>query len=214
VPLTAISRDSGTRGRLLADAIADRMIASVPFRLSATRDPREVEEVQRLRAETIVEMGWAPAERYPEGIEFDSHDERAIQVGAWKDGDLVATSRVVPPGSDGRLPIEADFGLELSRRGELVEVGRTLVVPAYRGDGRHALLLALFAQCWREMRAIGYGDLVASAPPRLMDVYRSVGFEIEVLGPARRVWGEERYPVRFDVPRSAEAMAPTWLARD
>ena len=169
--------------------------------------------MQRLRAETIVEMGWAPAERFPDGIERDPHDERAIHVGAWKDEELVSVSRVVPPDADGRLPIEGDFGLELSRRGELVEVGRTLVVPAHRGDGRHALLLALFAQCWREMRAIGYSDLVASTPFRLIDVYRGVGFRIELLGPGRWVWGEQRYPVRFDVPRSAEAMAPRWLGR-
>ncbi|MCA1680858.1 MAG: GNAT family N-acetyltransferase [Actinobacteria bacterium] len=198
----------------IADSVAARILDQVPFRLGRARTVAQIEEMQRLRAETMIEMGWASSEDFPDGLERDAHDERAIHVGAWDGAQMIGVSRVILPDARGRLPIETDFGVELPAGCELVEIGRVLIVPARRGEGRRALSTALFAHCWREMRTIGYTELVANLPAKLIDVYRGVGFQIEPLGPGRWIWGEERHPVRFDVLGSADSLVAVWLGSD
>ena len=180
-----------------ADRLAEALVASSPFRLAPARSEAERDAIFRLRYRTVVEMGWMEPEELPDGLERGEDDDGAALVGAWDADELVATARVVFP-SPGRLPIEHDFDLELNSD-EIVEVGRTVIVPRLRGDHRHGLVLALFAQCWLEMRARGFTDLVSAIPQRLLELYRSLGFTVSELGPAREHWGEERFPVRFDV---------------
>ena len=190
-----------------ADAIAARVVEAAPFRLGAAQRADQIEAMQRLRAATVVKMGWAPPEQFPEGLERDEQDARAVHVGAWEGNELVGTSRVIPPFENGGLPLEEEFGVSLELPGEMVEVGRTVIVPAKRGDAEHGLVVAIFAQCWREMRALGFTELVANVPAKLLEVYRGIGFRVEVLGRGREIWGEERFPVRFDVLGSVDALS-------
>ena len=208
-------RGAATRSREAraeaADSIATGIIDSVPLRLARAHTEPEIEAMQRLRADVVVEMGWAPAARFPDGLERDAYDERAVHVGAWEEDLLVGTSRVIPPDSEGRLPLETDFGVELENPERFVEVGRTAIIPARRGDARHALVVALFAHCWLELRALGRVDLVANLPSKLIDLYTSLGFRIEPLGGARMIWGEERLPVQFDVLGSIDSLEAVWF---
>jgi N-acyl-L-homoserine lactone synthetase len=185
----------------IADRVAERAIESVPQRLGTASSEEEVVEVLRLRYRTVVEMGWARPEQLPDGIERDEDDDRAVHVVA-RDGErLAGSARVVLPREGRPLPVEREFGVR-ARPGD-VEVGRTIIVPRLRGDARHALVLALFARCWLEMRSRGLTELISAVPPRLIEVYRSLGFTVLELGAAIEHWGEERLPVRFDVVGSA-----------
>lgn len=40
------------------------------------------------------------------------------------------------------------------------------------------------------------------------DTYRDLGFQVEVIGPARRHWGEIRQPIQIDVLDSVQSMLP------
>jgi N-acyl-L-homoserine lactone synthetase len=182
----------------IADGLAEELISAVPYRLAAARSDSEREAAFRLRYRTVVDMGWATPEDLPDDIERDEDDERSTHVCAWHGDELVGTSRVVLPLEGRPLPLEAELGLALDSEG-VVEVGRLVIVPRLRGDSRHLLLVALFAQSWLEMTARGFTDLVSAAPRRLLDIYRSLGFTVIELGEARDHWGEERLPVRFDV---------------
>ena len=188
----------------IADRVAEGVIAAVPQRLGTASSEREREAVFRLRYRTVIEMGWATPDQLPDGVERDDDDEGGLQVVARDGNELVGTARVVLPRRGRRLPVEREFGVAARPRD--VEVGRTIVVPRLRGDSRHALLLALFAQCWLEMRSHGFTELLSAVPGRLVEVYRGLGFEVTELAPAREHWGEERFPVRFDVLGSASSL--------
>lgn len=188
----------------VADRIAEKVIEAVPYRLELARSEAEREAAFRLRCQTVIEMGWGTPEEFPDGVEKTEEDERASHVLAWDGDELVGTARVVPPREGRRLPLEVEFGVRVDPRE--VEVGRTVVVPRLRGATGHTLVVALFARCWQEMRALGFTDLVSAVPPRMIELYRSLGFTVIELGASREHWGEERVPVRFDVTGSVPAL--------
>ena len=43
-------------------------------------------------------------------------------------------------------------------------------------------------------------------PPWLIATYERMGFMVEILGPARRFWGEERVPILIDGLASARSV--------
>jgi hypothetical protein len=57
------------------------------------------------------------------------------------------------------------------------------------------------------MRSRGYSVLAGAAAPRTIERLRALGLPFEILGPARRHWGEERHPVRLDPAHGA----PRWF---
>ena len=194
----------------IADAVARNVIALVPQRLATAATEAEREAIFRLRYQTVVELGWASPADFPGGLERNDDDEGALHVGAWEGPALVGSARVVPPRRATPLPIERDFGIEADS--DQVEVGRTVITPGFRGQTDHGLVIALFAKCWLEMRALGFTELLSAIPPRLIEVYRSIGFEIRELGAGRTHWGEERIPVRFDVLGSTPELVRVWGA--
>ena len=182
----------------IADGLAEELISAVPYRLAAASSETDRQALFRLRYRTVVEMGWARPEELPDGMERNEDDERSVHICAWDGEELVGTSRAVLPRAGRPLPLESEFEFALDSE-EVVEVGRLVIVPRLRGDARHVLMVALFAQSWLEMTARGFTDLVSAAPRRLLDICRSLGFTVIELGDAREHWGEERTPVRFDV---------------
>lgn len=197
-----------TNSVAIADRVAETVIGFVPQRLAVAETDEQRREIFGLRYRTVIELGWARPEEFPGEVEHNEDDEQAIHIGAWEDEELVGGARVVPPTEGRPLPIERDF--EIRTREDDVEVGRTVIVPRLRGATGHALITALFAQCWLAMRDRGYTELVSAIPPRLVEVYRSIGFTIIELAPGRTHWGEERVPVRFDVIDSLPSLTKVW----
>jgi N-acyl-L-homoserine lactone synthetase len=191
------------------DSLARQLIErAAPIRFDVARSPAEREAVFRLRFETVVAHGWAPPVAFPEGLERDHFDERAVHVAGWHDGAIAAAARLIFPEPGQHLPTEHDFDLRIEPAQGVVDIGRGIVVPTYRSRG-HTVFAALLARCWLEIRARGLHHLCGTTTPSRVARYRhQLGMPFRVLGPARTIWGEERCPVFLDgVEFAASALA-------
>lgn len=179
----------------VGDAVAADLLAELePLRFVEAADERECEEAFRLRYRAVIERGMAPAERFAAGLERDEFDAGAVQIVGWDGTRPIATCRLVLPTPGRPLPMEAAFGLEITGSGGMVEWGRVVVDPGYRGDG-HSVLMGLAARGWLAMRARGFTTAVGVTPERLVSLFRALGFAVILLGPPQTHWGEERYPI-------------------
>jgi N-acyl-L-homoserine lactone synthetase len=186
-------------GLMALDALSDRLLAAAAsLRVAVAVTDAERQEAYRLRYAQVVGQGWVDAADLPDELEVDVYDADALQVCAWEREVLVGTLRLVFPKAGRPLPVEADFGIRVEPHGEVVEAGRLVVAPTFRGDPAHRAWGTLFACAWTSMRARGYSVLAGAAAPRTVERLRALGLPFEILGPARLHWGEERHPVRLD----------------
>jgi hypothetical protein len=179
------------------DALAARLAGAAPLRVAPATGP-ELDAVRRLRSEHVVGAAWG------DGDDLGAHE---IAIAAWDGAALVGTIRLVVPRPGLRLPVEEAFELDIEPLGRVVEIGRLLIPADRRGDPAHVTWGALFAHAWFEVRARGFGVLAGAATAALIARYHALGLPFEVLGPARRHWGEDRHPARLDPARIIE---PTW----
>jgi N-acyl-L-homoserine lactone synthetase len=190
------------------DRLAERLLrAAQAVRTDIARTPTDREAVYRLRYQQVIGDGWARPGQLPDGVERDAYDAAALQIAAWEADTLVGTLRAVLPVAGERLPVETSFDLDIEPRGAVVEVGRLVIAPAYRGDPGHRVWGALFGRAWLSIRARGFTVLAGAASPRMVAQLRARGLPFEVLAPARRHWGEDRHPVRLD----PAAGRPQWF---
>jgi N-acyl-L-homoserine lactone synthetase len=194
----------------VGDAVArDLLTAIAPLRVDEARDERERSAGYRLRYAAVVERGMASADAFPDGQERDEYDDRAVQIVGWHDDCAIATCRLVLPQAGARLPVEAVLGRDVPGSDSMVDFGRAVVDPSWR-SGDHRVFMGLVARAWLSMRARRFTTLLAVAPARLVELFRSIGFTVQVLGEPRVVWNEERYPMLVDGREAAPSLARHW----
>jgi hypothetical protein len=98
------------------------------------------------------------------------------------------------------------FGLVVEPRGRVVDSGRSCVAARFR-DRRHRLFNGLIAQLCLEMRMRGYELGLGAAAPQMVRMLQLMKLDVAVLAPAREYWGELRYPILFDLAKSAHSLA-------
>jgi hypothetical protein len=190
--------DAVDHRRANLDHLARLAIARVaPVRYGVAGSDSAREAVYRLRHRAVVERGWATPDDLCGGLERDEDDERAVLIGGWDGDELVAAARLIFPAPARRLPVEAVYDLVVEPRGQVVHVDR-VTVARERSDSGSRVLLGLIGRCWLEMREHGFHVCAGIDSAGTIRLYRRLGFAVTVLGPARRYWDEERYPVRFD----------------
>jgi predicted GNAT family N-acyltransferase len=113
------------------------------------RDAAEREALLALRHEVFVDEQGVPLE-----LEIDEHDERAVHIVAFEDGELVGTCRVLQAGAQAKF-------------------GRLVVARAARGRGIGA---ALLAEAERRARAMGCDEMVLAAQTSAMGLYERAGY--------------------------------------
>jgi N-acyl-L-homoserine lactone synthetase len=199
---------SGEENPALAqvDAFAQQALARLaPLTFGLARSPTELEAVYRLRYEVVMDQGWASPEEFPNGLERDAFDERALQVVAWDGAELVGTTRLVAPQAGYRLPTEQAFDLEIAQRGRVIDMGRTCRAPR-RKDSEHRIIWGVLCQAWVELRHLGFVEICGIFSPGMNRFYQRMGFRIEILGEARLHWGEYRCPVLVRPAESIKAV--------
>lgn len=178
-----------------AENFAARVVSSItPLKVGVARSECELEEVFRLRYEVVIHRGWGKPEDFSEHLERDAFDDRALQIGVWKDGKLVGTTRLILPCQGHRLPVEETFGVALAHRDCVIEMGRTCRKPGINDAGQR-ILWGLLAQSWIEVRALGGTEICGCFSSAMIRFYRRFGFRIEILSGSRLHWGEKRFPV-------------------
>lgn len=191
------------------DAVIRALIARAePIHFGIVQSAAELTEVYRLRYQTVISRGWASAVNFPDGLEHDADDARAIHIAGWHDTTLVATARLILPAT-GRLPTEEVFGIEIAPRGQAVNVDRVAVAPGCTGH-RHRVFLGLLGQVWLEARRHGYSRWMGIETPGMFRLYRILGFETKALAAPQPFWAEERIPALFDGPTAAPAFLARW----
>ena len=188
------------------DLLASRLVErALPIRFRLADSLSDLEQVFRLRYQVVVEKGWAKPENFPDGMEQDAYDERAVHILALDDGRLIGTSRLVLPQPGSRLPTEEAFDLVFEPKGDVADIGRVCVAAGYRGHN-YSIFSALLGRTWIEMRHRGCRRALAAVAPSTARMYRSWGLKLKVLGTPCTHWGKERYPALIPPVESAEAM--------
>ncbi len=173
-----------------------------PLRLAVARSAAEREAIYRLRCQTVIAQGWAQPEDFPDGMEHDAYDSRAVLIGGWDGQHLAATIRLVPPVPEAALPVENFFNLTLAPQGQVAEIGRIIVAPAYQ-KRRHVVFMALLCKACLEAWDLGLTHIGGSDTPSMLRLYRMLGCQLTIVGPAKRHWGEERFPITINLNEEA-----------
>jgi N-acyl-L-homoserine lactone synthetase len=190
----------------MVDGLARQLLrGAAPLRFGVAQAAAERAAAYRLRYQVVTELGWASADDFPDGLERDEYDERAVQVIGWDGETPIATAQLVFPAPGLRLPTEAIFGLVVEPQARVVDWGHLCVASAYRHQ-RHLVSLALMGCAWLTGREQGYHQVCGRVAPHLLRLYEQLGIQLTTLGPARLHWGEERFPVRFDILGSVAPM--------
>jgi N-acyl-L-homoserine lactone synthetase len=195
----------------IGDAIAAHFIGwAAPIRFTVAQSPAELEAVYRLRYQVVTEQGWACPDNFPGGLEKDVYDRQGVHlIGQDTEGAIVATTRLVFPTPEEPLPTETDFGLKIEPYGEVVDGGRAIVSRLY-SDQRHRVFAGLLGQSWFELKKQSLFYLCGAATGPMIRLCRSMGYQITVLDQPRQYWGEQRYPIRFDVLESIPGLWARW----
>lgn len=192
----------------IGDALAADLLAGLdPLRFEEAANDGDREAAFRLRYRVIVERGMSAAADFPDGIEHDDFDVGAVHI-LGKDRDRpIATCRLVPPVPGRRLPVEDAFGLEVEGSQRLMEWGRVVVDPDYRGTG---VFMGLAARGWLSMRARGFSAAIGATPARLVELFSSLGFAVTTVGPPMVYWGEERRLIVCDGYETIPGLEAIW----
>jgi hypothetical protein len=193
-PTRRTSPSAPARGIGALDRIAEQLAAEAGVGLGVAESPAELIAAHRLRYRDAVERGQATAESTRDGLERDTFDTRALQICAWDGDTLVGTLRLVLPMPGKPLPIEAAFGLTVEPANEVVDVGAPVVAAQVGGERSRRVADGLLAQAWFETRARGHLVMAGIASASLVERYRALGIDVEIL----RHGSGDRNAVRLD----------------
>ena len=208
-----VTPGADTRVLALLDRVARRAIdAAAPVRFAVAGSDADRIAAYRLRFSVAIDRRLARPEDLPGGVERDAHDDGAIHVVGWADGEAVATARIVLPEAGRLLPTEEEYGVQISPAGEVVDVGRFAIDRRFTGPG-HATFAGLMGTVWLSAREHGYSRMCGGHTPGMVELFRRMGFRVFTVGPPRTVWGEQRHAVQVDVVGSSGRLIGRWLAR-
>jgi N-acyl-L-homoserine lactone synthetase len=180
--------------RELERVAIDLMSSITPLRIGVAHGEADLDAMFRLRGAEIVERGWASPGSMPTGRDRDEYDDDAVHIAIWDAAEVVGACRLLAPCRQRLLPIERDFDLRLQPCGRVVQWSRLVLARAHRGDPQHRLAMACFAALWLQTTRRGFDACAGAVAKPMLELYRVIGMNFQVLAAPRVVDGEERYP--------------------
>jgi hypothetical protein len=150
-------------------------------------EPAEIEELVRLIEVVAREERWQPGDavRRPR--------DRSVYFAVEAAGQLVGGLQLVLPGPGGRLPCHdlwPDAAPSSLRRGApTAHVSVLALAPAVRGQS--LLFWHLVVEMWRYCVGEGIATLYLEVTPRVLPLYRRLGWPLALQGDKKVHWGEE-----------------------
>jgi hypothetical protein len=161
--------------------------------------PSEKEELVRLFESVAAAEGWQP-----EGA-LRRWRDRSLYFSLEVEGRLSGGIQVVLPDAAGSLPYQEIWPeLPVGRPDRCVHVAVLALDEAVRGQT--LLFWRLAVEMWRHAVAAGVTTLSLEVTPRVLPIYRRLGWPLEVRGELRPHWGEDCYLCALGVPEVAETL--------
>jgi hypothetical protein len=180
------------------DILERQKAVTAPIRFKVVQTPADLEAVYRLRYRVAVARGWVLPEKFPDGLESDAYDARAVSIAAWGDGSLVAAARIVLPIPGEPLPTEVASGLTIEPRGRVVELGRVVVDPG-SAVPRRPIFLGMADEIWRQMRDREFAVACGNLSRGMARLYRLNGLVVTFISSPNRSWGDDRHPALISI---------------
>jgi N-acyl-L-homoserine lactone synthetase len=195
------------------DALAQQLLAWLhPLRFEEAGAQEQREAAYRLRYQAVIEEGMEPTPSAADRLERDAFDDGAVQILGWDGAEAIATCRLVLSGAGPCLPLEESFG-PVARAGPVAEWGRVVSDRRLRGEGAR-IVMGLAARGWLSMRSRGVVTAIGVTSPRLVTLFRALGFPLVVLGTAQVHWGVRRVPVICEGPAAVQMLEHLWGTRE
>lgn len=157
--------------------------------------------------ETLVDLfeGIAATEGWQPGEALRRWPDRSIYFAVKVRGELAGGLQLVLPDETTTLPCHTVWPEAVAQlSGRPVHVAILALTPAFRGQGM--LFWRLGVEMWRYCVAEGLTTLFLEVTPRVLPLYRRLGWPLEIVGEPRFHWGEECFLCTLGVPEVAEAL--------
>lgn len=205
--MTTVEPSDRDRAMSLLDDVCSQILSRPgPISWGFAASEAEREAVYRLRGSVVLERGWRSPEEFPHGRERDRYDDAAIHAVGLRNGEPVATTRLLFPQTHRLLPTEEAFDLVVRPSGEVVDMSRVIVARDV-GHTRRAVLWQLLALLWLELRHRGFSRVCGATTTSTIRLFEAMGFAVTTLGPAREYWADRRFPILVDVGDTAGTVA-------
>ena len=150
--------------------------------------------------------GVAAAEGWQPGGALQSWRGRSIYFGLQISGHLVGGLQLVLPDGAGALPCQNVWPevplIGPARRNAHIAV--LAIEEASRGQG--ILFWRLVVEMWRYCISAGIAMLFIEVTPRVLPIYRRLGWPLVIQGQLRRHWGEDCQLCTLGIPDVAAAL--------
>lgn len=129
--------------------------------------------------------------------------DRSVYFALEVEGQLAGGLQLVLPDPREPLPCQTLWP-EVDTSGRCAHVAILALEQAFRGRG--TLFWRLVIEMWRYCVGVGIHNLVLEVTPRVLPLYRRLGWPLEIRGELRQHWGEDCYLCRLGIPDVAEAL--------
>lgn len=158
-------------------------------------NPDELEELFRLRYKIYCEdLHWLDSSNYPDRLEKDEYDQYSLHFGAFNDGHVIGTTRLVLSNPLG-LPIKEILGQTFSPAGKAAEISRLIVDGTYDRSKYNLITIALIKQVYyagKHNEQIT--DWYAAFDVAVHRLVRMIGFKFQAIDKPRLFMGSKTVP--------------------
>ena len=161
--------------------------------------PEEIEALVCLFETIAQEEGGEPGNALP------LWQNRSVYFALEVEGQIVGGLQLVLPDIEGALPCHSVWPeTPTAPSGRYAHIAILALNSAVRGQS--LLFWRLAVEMWRYCVGVGIASLFIEVTPRILPLYRRLGWPLEVRGERRAHWGEDCYLCALGIPEVAQAL--------